>query len=53
MNLYVPDNGVLELELAWLVLNPKPATVDDNSPTNEWVAVPTYTVLMTEHLQLG
>ncbi len=52
MKLYVLDNGALELDLAWLVLNPHPATVDDKNPTNEWVTVPTYTVLV-EHPQLG
>ena len=52
MKLYVLDNGALELDLAWLVLNPHPATVDDKNPTNEWVTVPTYTVLI-EHPDLG
>lgn len=32
MKLYVLDNGVLDLDLMWLFLNPTPATVDDKNP---------------------
>ena len=52
MKLFVLDNGTLELDMAWLVLNPKPATVDNKHPQADWVTIPTYTVLV-EHPDLG
>lgn len=52
MKLYVLDNGQLTLDYAWLMLNPKPGTVDNKHPQADWVTVPTYTVLI-EHPQLG
>ena len=35
-----------------LFLNPTPATVENKNPENQWVTVPTYTVLV-EHPDLG
>jgi N-acyl homoserine lactone hydrolase len=52
VKLFVLDNGRLDMDLAWMILNPKTGTVDNKHPQADWISIPTYTVLI-EHPDLG
>src|SRR5215218_294357 len=51
VKLFVLDNGRLDMDLAWMILNPKAGTVDNKHPQADWISIPTYTVLI-EHPDL-
>jgi hypothetical protein len=48
VKLFVLDNGRLDMDLAWMILNPKTGTVDNKHPQADWISIPTYTVLIVD-----
>jgi len=49
---YILDLGIIECDEVWLVTAPRPGTVENKTPPANWVALPTYAVLV-EHPTLG
>lgn len=52
IRVYIQPHGYIENDLAWNILNPRLATVNNKKVVSEWLAFPTFSVLI-EHPEMG